>query len=148
MMPGQDQSAPWVAGQAVGEVLRRTARAHPLRDAVVFPALELRWSWAELDRRVDLLGSSLIAQGVKPGENVGIWSMNSPEWVVTQFAVGRIGAVLVNINPAYRLHELEDALRQADVATLIVGCPFKSSDFVQMVETLCPEIKAAPAGSW
>ena len=68
--------------------------------------------------------------------------MNAPEWVVTQFAVGRIGAVLVNINPSYRLLELEDALKLADVATLIVGSPFKGSNFVQMVETLCPEVAA------
>ena len=69
--------------------------------------------------------------------------MNVPEWVVTQFAVARVGAVLVNINPAYRLHELEEALRQADVATLIVGRPFKTSNFVAMVEALCPEVAAA-----
>jgi fatty-acyl-CoA synthase len=79
---------------------------------------------------------------VAAGENVGIWSMYAPEWVVAQFAVGRVGAVLVNINPAYRLYELEDALRLADVATLLVGAPFKGSDFVQMVETLCPEAAA------
>ena len=119
-------------------------RDHPDRDAVVFPALGLRWSWSELDRRVDAVASALIALGVEPGEHVGIWSMNVPEWVVTQFAVGRIGAVLVNVNPAYRLHELEDALTLADVATLIVGSPFKGSNFVGMVESLCPEVAAAP----
>ncbi|MFO0909512.1 MAG: AMP-binding protein [Isosphaeraceae bacterium] len=83
--------------------------------------------------------------GVERGKHVGIWSMNSPEWVVAQFAVGRIGAVLVNINPAYRLHELEDALRAADVETLIVGSPFKDSDFVGMVESLCT--RSAAEGS-
>jgi fatty-acyl-CoA synthase len=68
--------------------------------------------------------------------------MNVPEWVVTQFAVGRIGSVLVNINPSYRLHELEQALAQSDIATLIVGAPFKTSDFVGMVEDLCPEVRS------
>ena len=128
--------------------MKRTAHSYTYHDAVVFPALGLRWSWSELDRRVDAVASSLVSAGVAPGEHVGIWSMNSPEWVVTQFAVGRVGAVLVNINPAYRLHELEEALRQADVATLIVGCPFKTSNFVQMVETLCPEVAGQVAGSW
>ena len=94
-------------------------------------------------RRVDRIAESLIRLGVRAGEHVGIWSMNVPEWVVTQFAVGRIGAVLVNVNPAYRLQELSDALAMADVATLIVGCPFKGSNFVAMVETLCPEVAAA-----
>jgi fatty-acyl-CoA synthase len=74
--------------------------------------------------------------------------MNAPEWVVAQFAVGRLGAVLVNINPAYRLFELEDALRLADVATLIVGAPYKASDFVQMVESLCPEAAAGGSLAW
>src|SRR4051794_19633363 len=129
-MAGSDEAVtPWVADRTVGGVLRRTAGMFPDRDALVFPALGLRWSWPSLARRVDLVASALIARGVAAGENVGIWSMNAPEWVVAQFAVARIGAVLVNINPAYRLHELEEALKLADVATLIVGCPFKGSDF-------------------
>jgi fatty-acyl-CoA synthase len=74
--------------------------------------------------------------------------MNVPEWVVAQFAVGRIGAVLVNVNPAYRLHELEAALAQADVATLIVGAPYRSSDFVGMVQELCPEVAGATGPEW
>ena len=74
--------------------------------------------------------------------------MNVPEWVVTQLAAGRIGAVLVNVNPAYRLHELQDALAMADVATLVVGSPFKGSNFVSMVESLCPEVAAATSRDW
>src|SRR5262245_45748422 len=149
VMP-QDISAslPWVVDETVGSVLERAAELHPDRDALVFPALGLRWSWRELNRRVDRLASSLIGLGVEPGEHVGIWSMNVPEWVVTQFAVGRIGAVLVNVNPAYRLQELSDALTMADVATLIVGAPFKGSNFVAMVETLCPEVAAAASREW
>ncbi|MDB5349570.1 MAG: acyl-CoA synthetase (AMP-forming)/AMP-acid ligase [Planctomycetota bacterium] len=147
-MVEHDDVIPWVDGLTVGDVLRRTARVYPDRDAVVFPALGLRWSWAELDRRVDRVGSALINLGVRPGEHVGIWSMNAPEWVVTQFAVGRIGAVLVNINPAYRLHELEETLLQADVTTLIVGLPFKTSDYVGMVESIIPEVVGMKAGAW
>ena len=125
-----------VEGLTVGSVLRRTSRLHPDRDALVFPSIGVRWSWRELDERVDRVASGLIRQGVEPGDHVGIWSMNAPEWVVAQFAVGRIGAVLVNINPAYRLHELDETLRLANVSTLIVGCPFKNSNFVEMVETV------------
>ena len=131
---------PWVEAFSVGRVLRETAARFHDHDGLIFPTLGVRWSWRELDRRVDVVASRLIERGVAPGEHVGIWSMNAPEWVVTQFAVARIGAVLVNVNPAYRLHELEQALFAADVGTLIVGAPFKGSDFVQMAETLCPEL--------
>jgi fatty-acyl-CoA synthase len=139
---------PWVEGKTVGWTLRATAQRFSNRDAVVFPKLGLRWSWSELDRRVDVVASALLELGVGPGRHVGIWSMNAPEWVVTQFAVGRAGGVLVNINPAYRLHELEETLRAADVETLIVGSPFKGSDFVEMVQSLCPEVAAAPSPKW
>jgi fatty-acyl-CoA synthase len=146
--PIEPEELPWVAGETVGSVLRRTAAQWPDHDAVVFPALGVRWSWSELDRRVDAVSDALIASGVGRGEHVGIWSMNTPEWVVTQFAVGRIGSVLVNINTRYRLHELEEALRMADVTTLIVGAPFKGSDFVRMVETVAPEVAAAASPDW
>jgi fatty-acyl-CoA synthase len=139
---------PWVSDRTVGEVLDRTAKRFGDRDALVFPGLSLRWSWNELDRKVDQVASSLLALGVGRGEHVGIWSMNVPEWVVSQFAVGRVGAVLVNVNPAYRVHELSDALQMADVATLIVGSPFKGSNFVAMVESLCPEVATAQSRSW
>ncbi|SIO02101.1 fatty-acyl-CoA synthase [Singulisphaera sp. GP187] len=148
MAPQNDLSTPWVSDLTVGAVLRRTAARYPDRDAVVFPSLAIRWSWREFDRRVDSVASGLLAQGVERGEHVGIWSMNAPEWVIAQFAVGRIGAILVNINPAYRLHELEGMLAMADVATLIVGDSFKDSHFGQMVETICPEVARATSTSW
>ena len=90
----------------------------------------------------------MIGLGVAWGEHIGIWSMNVPEWVVIQFAAGRIGAVLVNVNPAYRLQELKDTLAMADLATLVVGSPFKGSNFVEMVESLCPEVAAATSRDW
>ena len=114
----------------------------------MFPALKLRWSWRELKQHVNEIAAALIALGVEAGEHVGIWSMNVPEWVVDQLAAARIGAVLVNVNPAYRVHELQDALTMADVATLVVGSPFKDSNFVSMVEALCPEVAAATSRDW
>ncbi len=110
--------------------------------------MKLRWSWRDLSERVNRAAAWFIELGVEPGEHVGIWSMNVPEWVVIQFAVGRIGAVLVNVNPAYRVHELRDALLMADVATLVAGSPFKASNFVSMVESLCPEVAAAKSRDW
>lgn len=139
---------PWVDGRTVSQVLRTTAERFPERDAIVFPWLGVRARWGELDRWVDRIAQALISHGVEPGEHVGIWSMNAPEWVVLQFAVARAGAVLVNVNPAYRLHELEESLRQADVATLVVGTPFKTSNFVEMIESLVPEVRTAGPGRW
>jgi fatty-acyl-CoA synthase len=140
---------PWVDGLTIGEVLSHTARLYPDRDAIVFPALSARYSWSELEHRVDRIASGLLRLGVGRGSHVGIWSMNCPEWVILQFAVGRIGAVLVNINPAYRLHELEETLRAADVATLVVGLPFKTSDFVSMTQSIVPELcEATDPASW
>lgn len=139
---------PWVFDHTVGSVLDKRAKSDPDRDALVFPALQKRWSWQELDRDVNQIAAALIAIGAQVGEKIGIWSMNVPEWVITQLAVGRIGSVLVNVNPAYRLHELKDALLLADVTTLVVGAPFKGSNFVAMVESLCPEIAAATSRDW
>ncbi|MFO0957238.1 MAG: AMP-binding protein [Isosphaeraceae bacterium] len=140
--------APWVDGLTLGQALRETASRYPDRDALVFPSRGVRWSWSELDRRTDRIAAGLIRGGVAPGEKVGIWSMNAPEWVLVQFAVARAGAVLVNVNPAYRLHELQETLAMADVATLVVGLPFKTSDFVAMAESIVPEVRETPAGCW
>ncbi len=148
-MPVPDpETIPWVTGLTIPRVLEKTAAEHPDRDAVVFPSLGLRWSWHELHSRVERVARALIALGVQPGEHVGIWSMNAPEWIVIQCAAAAAGAVLVNVNPAYRVFELEDALRLADVATLVVGRPFKSSDFVAMVHSVCPEAAEAADRSW
>jgi len=143
-----DAAVPWVSGRTIGSVLAQTVRARSHHDALVFPMLGLRWSWNELGQRVEQIARGLINLGVAAGEHVGIWSMNAPEWVVTQFAAARIGVVLVNVNPGYRTYELEDALRMADVTTLVVGSAFKSSDFVGMVHTVCPEAAAAHGPGW
>jgi len=139
---------PWVANLTIGQALHATAARHPQRDALVFPRLGYRATWQELDRLASRLASAWLKIGVLPGEHVGVWSMNVPEWVITQLAAARAGAVLVNVNPSYRLHELEDALRLADVATLVVGAAFKDSNFQAMVQTLCPEIAAATSRDW
>jgi fatty-acyl-CoA synthase len=140
--------APWVWDQTVASVLDQTTSWFPEHDALVFPGLKLHWSWLELNNRVNRTAAALIALGVEAGEHIGIWSMNVPEWVLTQLAAAKIGAVLVNVNPAYRVFELQDALAMADVATLVVGSPFKGSNFVSMVEELCPEVKETTTHDW
>src|SRR4051812_14695666 len=99
----------------VGDVLQRAATTWPEQEALVVRHQNLRLTYRELDARVSRLARALLAKGLQPGDRVGIWSPNNTEWILTQFATARAGLILVNINPAYRLMEVEDALRR-------VGC--------------------------
>src|SRR5437660_7740830 len=121
-------------GETIGASLRRVAAAHPGRDAVVDVPSGRRWTYQRLDSDTDALGSGLIAAGLRAGDRVGIWSPNCPEWVLLQYATAKAGVVLVNINPAYRAHELGYALRQSGVKHLITAESFKTSDYRAMVE--------------
>ncbi|RKP58480.1 AMP-binding protein [Pararobbsia silviterrae] len=129
----------------VSRVLRDTVRRFPGRDAVVFSDQHIRWTWKAFDEQVDALALGLLELGVKKGDRVAIWSPNRAEWLVTQFATARIGAILVNINPAYRLHELEYALNKVGCTVLISAVRFKTSDYLDMLRTLAPELDAGHA---
>ena len=127
----------------VGGLLRDTARRFAERPAVVFREQSVRWNWREFDAAVDTLALGLRALGIEKGERVGIWSPNRVEWLVTQFATARLGAILVNINPAYRLAELEYVLNKVACKALITAERFKTSDYLHMLRTLAPELDAA-----
>lgn len=131
----------------VAQLLARAAQRFPDRPAVVFREQGVRWSWAEFQRRVDDLAAGLLALDVAPGDRVGIWSPNRVEWLVTQFATARIGAILVNINPAYRLAELEYALNKVEVSVLVTAARFKTSDYLEMLRTLAPELDRCAPGA-
>ena len=133
-------------GLTVGNLMRRTAAEFPDNDALVVPYQGVRWSYAELDAQTDRLAAGLIALGLTPGERIGIWAPNMAEWVVVQFATAKAGLILVNINPAYRLSELEFALRQVEVSALVFVPSFKSSDYVAMVSDLIPEVARSTPG--
>ena len=122
----------------IAGLLARTIADRPEAEALVFREHGLRLSWREFGAAVDRLASDLLALGVARGDRVGIWSPNRPEWVLTQFATARIGAILVNVNPAYRLSELEYALRHVGVRVLVTADRFKSSDYVGMLSELLP----------
>ncbi|MGT2469351.1 AMP-binding protein [Paraburkholderia terrae] len=130
----------------VGQFLVDTARRFPERPAVVFREQEIRWSWQEFQQEVDVLASGLLELGIQKGDRVGIWSPNRVEWLMTQFATARIGAVLVNINPAYRLAELEYALNKVGCKAIISAEKFKSSMYLQMLQELAPELASATRG--
>ena len=134
-------------GQTVGANFAATVARWPDRPALIVPPRDVRWSDAELAARVEDFAAGLLALGLKPGDRVGIWSPNNPEWVVTQFATARAGLILVNINPAYRLTELEYALNKVGCRALVTATAFKSSDYVGMLGTLAPELATARPGA-
>jgi fatty-acyl-CoA synthase len=133
-------------GETILGNLRRTVEAHGDREALVVPHQDYRASYGELWDQVGALARGLLAQGVAKGDRVGIWSPNRSEWVLTQYATAGIGAILVNINPAYRTAELEYVLQQSGVSLLILARGFRSSDYAAMVREVrgrCPELRSA-----
>lgn len=138
-------SAP-LLGETIGAQFDRAVALWPDRPALIARQMGIRWTWRELGERVDAFAAGLIALGLRPGERVGIWSPNNAEWVVTQFATAKAGLILVNINPAYRLAELEYALNKVDCRALVTATSFKTSDYVGMLNTLAPELQRAEPG--
>jgi fatty-acyl-CoA synthase len=126
--------------QTIGRMFDETARRFGLRDALIVPHQQVRWSYAELKSRVDLLAAGLLSLGLNPGDRIGIWAPNRAEWTVTQFASARAGLILVNINPAYRLAELEFCLNKVGCRALIMSQRLKNSDYIAMLRTLAPEL--------
>ena len=126
--------------------LAEAVRRHGHRTAAVFRQTSDRWSYDEFARLIDRLAAGLLSIGVYKGDRVGIWSPNRPEWLLVQFATARIGAILVNINPAYRTSELDYALNKAGVSCLIVAPQFKSSNYMAMLAELAPEMATCPPG--
>ncbi|WP_404992020.1 AMP-binding protein [Cupriavidus pauculus] len=135
-----------LSDDTIPALLARTVAANPEGDAVAFREQGIRWTWREFADQVDRLATGLLARGIDRGDRVGIWSPNRAEWLVTQFATARIGAILVNINPAYRQAELEYALNKAGVKMLITAAHFKSSDYLRMLLALAPELAHCAPG--
>ncbi|WP_250498843.1 AMP-binding protein [Caballeronia sp. GAWG1-5s-s] len=127
----------------VSRFLLETVARFPDRPAVVFREKNIRWTWREFANEVDALATALLQLGLKAGDRVGIWSPNRAEWLLTQFATARIGAVLVNINPAYRLAELEYALQKVGCTAIIAAEHFKTSKYLDMLQALAPELSDA-----
>src|ERR1700712_4376022 len=126
-------SARPLLGDTIGQNLARTVARFPDRTAVVDAATGKSYTYGEFADATDSLGLALLADGVKVGDRVGIWSPNCAEWMITQYATAKIGAILVNINPAYRTHELDFVLRQAGISVLVSAREFKTSNYAQMI---------------
>ncbi len=134
--------SPPLLEQTIGENFEQTVAANPDGEALVDlgkPAdHQQRWTYAELNTEIDLIARGLMSLGVQAGDRVGMWSPNCAEWTILQYAAAKIGAILVNINPAYRTHELEYVLNQSGVRTLVAATAFKSSDYQSMIEQVRP----------
>ncbi len=130
--------------ETIGANLARTVAAHGDRDALVARHQGIRWTYSEFGERVERLARGLMGTGLLAGDRVGLWSPNYAEWTLVQYATAEIGVILVNINPAYRTHELAYALQQSGCRLLIAAPSFRTSDYVEMVEHVqpdCPELE-------
>ncbi len=139
-------TAPALLEHTIGEALSRAAAQWPDREALVSVHQGIRWTYAEFARRVDQLAAGLLTLGLERGDRVGVWGPNCAEWALAQFATARVGLIQVNINPAYRLSEVEYTLNKVGVKVLICTERFKTSDYVGMMEELAPEIVESDAG--
>lgn len=139
------QTKPLLA-MTIGEALDSTVARFPYREAFVSWEQQLRLSWQELSELVNQAARSLLAVGVKTGDRVGIWAPNCVEWLITQLATAKMGAILVNINPAYRVNELQYALKQSGCAWLVTAEMFKSSNYHGMLNELLPELELSAPG--
>src|SRR5215213_11152209 len=133
-------------GATIGDLFDRVAAELPDQEALVSCHQGVRYTYGQLRAACDEFARGLLALGIAKGDRVGIWAPNHAEWVIAQFATPKIGAILVNINPAYRVRELEYALRQSGCSTLIIAPPFKSSDYAAILGEVCPELEMATPG--
>ncbi len=134
-------------GETVGANLDRAVARWGDHPALIVRQQGLRWTYGELAEQAEAFAAGLLNLGLQPGDRVGIWSPNNAEWVVTQFATANAGLILVNINPAYRLTELEYALNRVGCRALVSATSFKTSDYMGMINTLAPELRTAEPGA-
>jgi fatty-acyl-CoA synthase len=133
-------------GATIGAQFDAAAARWGARDALIDRQQGIRWSWADLKERVDDFAAGLMDIGLEPGSRIGIWAPNCAEWTITQFATAKAGLILVNINPAYRLAELEYAMNKVACTALVTAAAFKTSNYIDMIRELAPELDTAEPG--
>ena len=133
-------------GDTIGRCLDQAAARWGDREALVSPSHDVRWTWKEFACHVDALAAGFLALGLERGARIGVWSLNRPEWTLTQFAAAKAGIILVTINPAYRLSELEFALAKVGCAAIVTATAFKTSNYMEMLNTLLPELAKSTPG--
>ena len=133
--------------KTVGEIVKEAARKFPDTEAYVYPELGIRKTYKEFDEETDELAKAFIGMGIQKGEHVAIWSDNKREWLLSQFATGKMGAVLVTVNTNYQEKELEYLLQQSDATTLILCESYKGTSYLDIVRAICPEIIQSEKGN-
>ena len=134
-------------GETIGAMLDRTTATYGDNEAIVSCEQGIRYTYAELRTQVERAARGFLSLGVERGTRIGIWSANSAEWLITQYAAAKTGAILVNINPAYRLRELDYVLQQSGISVLVTARGFRSTDYVGMLVELVPELKSGTTGA-
>ena len=129
-------------GETIGACLDRIAGRFGERDALISCHQRIRYTYGELHREVERVACGLLSLGVERGDRVGVWSPNCAEWLISQYALAKLGAIMVNINPAYRLRELEHALSQSGVSVLIAAQAFRGASYVEMLEQVAPKLSS------
>jgi len=132
-------------GVTIGDMFDAIVAQYADHEALIVPHQGLRYTYRQLQREVDRCARGLMALGLEKSERIGIWSPNRAEWTITQFATSKIGAILVNINPSYRVHELEYALQQSGCAMLVLAPQFRTSNYTEMLYTLARELRNSRA---
>src|SRR5438445_1514868 len=133
-------------GLTIGDLFDQTAAAYPEQPALISRHQKIRLTDRELQAQVNRCARALLHLGVNKGQCVGIWAPTRAEWCITQFATGKIGAILVNINPSYRLHEVEYVLNQSGCSAIVIASAFKTSNYTEMIATLAPELQESEVG--
>src|SRR5690349_21685976 len=132
--------------ETIGQAFDKAAAKFANADALIVPHQKVRLTYAELKSKVDELAAAFVSLGLTPGERIGIWAPNCAEWTYTQFATAKAGLILVNINPAYRLSEVEYALNKVGCKAVVTAIAHKTSEYLAMLRELAPELKAARPG--
>src|SRR3989440_5668448 len=132
-------------GLTIGDLFDQTVEKYPDHPGLISRQQNIRLTYRDLQDQVNRCAKGLMHLGFQKGQRVGIWSPNRAEWCVTQFATSKIGVILVNVNPAYRLHELEYALKQSGCSGIVIAPEFKNSNYTEMLYTLAPELRDCEA---
>ena len=130
----------------LGDYFREQVRKDPDQEFIVYPDRDLRWTYRDFDIRTDNLAKGLLAIGMKPGDHLGVWARNVPDWLTFMFATAKVGIVLVTMNPAYKSHELDYVLKQSDMSTLCIIDAWRDVDYIKIIRELIPQSEVQERG--